>query len=92
MLNIKSSDLLHDLEALYEASLAAASFGTALKVKELIVRLEQSKKTTSPITNIADMTDDELNDLILHVKEQLALPPTSGISKTRRSRNKKTET
>ncbi|MDR2416763.1 MAG: hypothetical protein LBD15_01155 [Holosporales bacterium] len=88
MPNTKPSDLLRDLEALYEASLSAASFGTALKVKELIVRLEQSKKSSS-IPNIADMTDDELNDFISSIKEQLATARKQTVKKIHRSRIRK---
>ncbi|MDR0661966.1 MAG: hypothetical protein LBF76_01085 [Holosporales bacterium] len=64
------SDLLRDLEALYEASIAASSFPTALKVKELILRLSQHKEMAVP--DLSVMTDTELESFVMHIKEQSA--------------------
>ncbi|MDR1267005.1 MAG: hypothetical protein LBJ70_01310 [Holosporales bacterium] len=71
-----SDAFLNDLEKLYEASMEAASFGTALKVKEMILRLTQSQKTAVP--DLAAMTDAELEAFVLQIKGQLSLPDARG--------------
>ncbi|MDR2412224.1 MAG: hypothetical protein LBD66_01270 [Holosporales bacterium] len=77
-------DLLRDLEALYEASIAASSFPTALKVKELILRLSQHKETAVP--DLSVMTDAELESFVAHIKEQSA----QRASEKRKTRTRKT--
>ncbi|MDR0406489.1 MAG: hypothetical protein LBH38_00155 [Holosporales bacterium] len=82
-------DLLHDLEALYKASLSAASFGTALKVKELIVRLAQGKNISSPVPDITAMTDEELETFVTKIKDQLVSARKTPTRKTYPARVKK---
>jgi hypothetical protein len=82
--------LLRDLEALYEASLAAASFGTALKVKELMVRLTQHQRQKTEIPDISTMTDEALETFVDQIKSQLASVHASPVRKMRAPRVKKT--